>query len=250
MTTLPTLQQNDHENFVALQRFIPRVLKELANGGNIERLSKSLSIKSSTLESWQQVSNCIRALSTNRRNRQVPRHINPNTAKKGIAVFPAPAKTAVEFELQGRIFNSVAKITGNDQAGLKKFFYYFLTNYSISAKGIQFQNEKYLKHYLSRLRSLGIYKKEICLTLLCKNASVIDLQTDENRLKKQYSDAGSISVLPYEAIKDKRYPITVRVIEPDNPRNNMTTDLFYSNYGFRSAIYLLSIALFMDTDLN
>ncbi len=245
LSVLPTRQDVDEEKFLNLQRQIPRALEALSKGKDPLIVARSLNVEEETVKRWQENANWIRSLQT---KRKVPRHLNVSQVKKGIEYFPLPLNRAHEKSLYHRIFRAVVAQENQEYDKLKKFLHFFLTHFSIATKGIPFESEQHLDLYCTRLRDLGILKNEICLISELRQASRPELSQEEMRLKNSYKNAATFAATSYQGKKDKKYPLTLRVIHPDDSRNDPDHGQYRSNYGFRYAIYILAIALFGYSD--
>jgi integrase len=243
---LKTTQLDKHADFSRLPAIIHRVLSTLANGQPISALARALDYSEDNLKQWQRTAAWIRKLTT---NQGISRHLNTATREKGFTVFPLPCKTKSEKELQQRIFAKVSNFEKSEHENLKEFLLFFLQNNEISAKGIQHSNEQLTQEYLLRLLALGIHKKEILVILHLPETHQEAMIREANRLRSLFSNAGNFFVKSCPPPKKRTYLTTVRVINPEDRRNSPPQDIYYANYGFRSAMYLLAIALFADSDL-
>lgn len=245
LTILSSKQDFNREKFNKLQRQIPRALEALSKGEDSAIAARSLCIGEDTIRRWLDNANWIRSLQT---KRKVPRHLNVSQVKKGIEYFPLPLNRAHEKSLYHRIFRAVVAQDEQEHGKLKKFLHYFLTQFSIASKGIPFASEQHLDLYCTRLRDLGIFKNEICLISELRQASRPEVLQEEMRLKNSYKNAATFAATSYQGKKDKKYPLTLRVIHPEDSRNDPDNGQYRSNYGFRYAIYILAIALFEESD--
>lgn len=247
LTVIQVLRQNNEEEFRKFQRIIPLALDALHKGEKTDKLAQSIDVQSEKLISWQRNVHWIRALRTSYNK---PRHINGSQLKRGVDFFPLPAKLESHKALYSRIIKTFAARSRTEQVELKKFIKYFLLNFSISAKGVQFSNEDFIERFISRLLEFGVFQKEICLIFSVRNAGIEKLEEEKNRLSKAYPSAKNISVISYDGKKDKLYPITIRVIDPDNAKNKTENGVYHANYGFRYAMYILAAATFEEFDLS
>ena len=242
------------ESFLKLQVAIPAALIKMAQDEDINKLEEKFHIPASTLIAWRSMSDAIAGILT---ARGLPRHINIRTRDGGYQVFPLPTNSRVEKELQRRIFRHVAEFNDEEILGLKKFLCHFLHHYSISDKGITLRDINLVGHYAKRLQSLGIIQKEICVTAVLFAPKSMSLQEKssfskqiQGDLRKQIGRSIHVVLSEQEAKKREYITYTIKVIDPTDQRNEERAGIFYANYGFRSALYLLAIALLQPQDLN
>nr|WP_320116530.1 site-specific integrase [uncultured Desulfuromonas sp.] len=242
------------ESFLKLQVAIPAALFKMAQGKDINKLEKQFHIPASTLIAWQSMSDAIAGILT---SRKIPRHINIQTRENGYQVFPPPVNSKVEKNLQRRIFIHVAEFNQEEILGLKKFLCHFLQHYSISDKGITLRDINLVGHYAKRLQILGIMQKEICVTAVLFAPKSMSLQEKssfskqtQSELSKQVGRSVHVVLSEQETKKQEHITYTIKVIDPTDQRNEERDGIFYANYGFRSALYLLAIALLQPQDLN
>jgi len=131
---------------------------------------------------------------------------------------------------------------------LRKFLRYFLLNYTTAEDGLLLEDLKLVNAYLVRLRSiLGIHKNQICVTAQMPKTHPGVLRRKGKELRKYCPDAGHVaSVIDDACRKSLRY--SIKVINPDDKRNNSKRGIYYSNYGFRYTLYILAISFFDAED--
>jgi spore coat polysaccharide biosynthesis predicted glycosyltransferase SpsG len=69
----------------------------------------------------------------------------------------------------------------------------------------------------------------------------------EKELRKYCPDAGHVASVIDDACR-KSLKYSIKVINPDDKRNNSKRGIYYSNYGFRHTLYILAIAFFDAED--
>jgi integrase len=243
---IPRLGQAERP-LVSLHLVISTLLTSLAEGLAEKKLSQRMNILGVTraeLERWKDNAEWIKELKTKRGHL---RHLNVNTRKNGIKVFPAPIKTKAEQELSKKIIRHISTAEDTRQT-LKKFLRYFLLNYTTAEDGLLLEDLKLVNAYLHRLRSvLGIQKNQICVTAQMPKTHPGILRRKEKELRKYCPDAGHVASVIADACR-KSVKYSIKVINPDDKRNNSKRGIYYSNYGFRYTLYILAIAFFDAED--
>lgn len=230
--------------FMALMRVMPRCLKSMYQEVSVEEVSRSSNVDIDTLLRWRYNWDWILSLKTEKN--QKPRHINSATTKRDTLYLPLIPREKREIELCLRICRTFAKKPVEERNKFKRFFCYFLNNFTISSKGMAFSDESLLELYITRLRDLGVKKKEICVLKKFQGESGSQIDEERKRIKELCPNAGRIDFLPPTSKEEALRPITLRVIDTDNKRNNPEKGVYHSNSGFRKAIYILSV-LQLDT---
>lgn len=243
---IPRLGQSERP-LVSLHLVISTLLTSLAEGLPEKKLSQRINILGVTwqeLERWNDNAEWIKALKTRRGHL---RHLNVNTRKNGIKVFPAPIKTKTEQELSKKIIRHISTAEDTRQT-LRKFLRYFLLNYTTAEDGLIIEDLKLVNAYLDRLRSiLGVQKNQICVTAQMPKTHPGVLRRKEKELRKYCPDAGHVASVIDDACR-KSLKYSIKVINPDDKRNNSKRGIYYSNYGFRYTLYILAIAFFDAED--
>ena len=245
---VPVMTQiSTHNNdFVQMYKIIPRILSTMGAGKPIDGVAKNLNLSVETFHQWRRVADWIRALKT---ADNIPRHLNVATAAKGISVFPAPSKTIAEKTMEQKVFFYGCKLAQADKGQLIAFLLDFLKNYRISDKGIRFDSEMSLKKAVDTLRSLGIKKNELIVVVNTPDINAFNAAKNNSVLEKDLGNAATVIQGKSNATKAEDKHFTVKIVDISDKRNNPKIGTYYSNYGFRSAIYLLAIMILTDKDI-
>lgn len=233
-------------DYVQMYQVIPKVLAALAANKPVDGVANSLNLSMETFHQWHRVANWIRTLKTDVNK---PRHLNVATASKGISVFPGPCKTKTEKAMEKKVFFHGCKLVRAEKDNLMEFLLYFLRNYHISHKAIRYDSDVSLKKAVETLRSLGIKREELIVSVDYPKANAFDAAKNNRALDNYLGNSATV-------VQGKSNPGTIRnkrldmkIIDPDDSRADPKNGTYYANYGFRSAIYLLAILLLTDQDL-
>jgi len=238
MAPVSVAESRAEYDFVSRMRVMPRCLKALNEGVTLDEVARTSNIDVMTLSRWHNSWNWMLSLKTSKNK---PRHINSSTAKTCTNFSPRFPREKREKVLCHRICNNFAKKTVEERNRFRRFFCYFLTNFTIASKGIYFIEERLLEPYIDRLRETGIFKKEICVIKRIRGANATQIAEEKKRMRKVCPNAGIIDIQTYKSKIDTLHPITIKVIDTENPRNDPEKGEYHSNSGFRKAIYILSV---------
>lgn len=239
MSLVSQLESRAEYDFMSLMRVMPRCLKSMYEGVSVEKVSRSSNVDIDTLLRWRQNWDWILSLKTGKNKK--PRHINSATTKRDTLYLPLIPREKREIELCLRICTTFAKKSVEERNKFMRFFCYFLNNFTISSKGMTFSDESLLGPYITRLRDLGVYKKEICVLKKFEGENNSKANEEKKRIRELCPNAGIIDFLAPDSKEEALRPITLRVIDTGNKRNNPEKGVYYSNSGFRKAIYILSV---------
>jgi hypothetical protein len=194
---------------------IPRVLAALATNKPVAGVAKSLNLSIETFYQWHRVANWIRTLKTDVNK---PRHLNVATASKGISVFPSPCKTKTEKAMEQKVFFHGCTLAKSDKDNLTEFMLYFLRNYHISHKAIRYDSDVALKKSVETLRSLGIKKEELIISVGYPNTNAFDAAKNNRALDNYLGNSATVVQDRPNSGKPKNKRFDMKVIDPDDIR--------------------------------
>lgn len=233
-------------DYVQMYQAIPGVLAALAANKPVDGVANSLNLSVETFHQWHRVANWIRTLKT---DDNIPRHLNVATIKNGISVFPSPCKTKAEKAIGKKVFFRGCKLVKADKDNLMEFLLYFLRNYHIGHKAIRYDSDVALKKAVETLRSLGIKREELIITVVYPETNAFDAAKNNRALGNYLGNSATVVQGKSNPGKLRNMRFDMKIIDPDDRRTEPKNGTYYANYGFRSAIYLLAILLLTDQDL-